>query len=336
MKNLPLEQCIIDSLKIYYGIEVVKLTVLPLGADMNASTYKAETKEHAPYFVKLKHENFDDVSVAVMELLYRAKIQQIISPMNTIHGQSTHRINDFTLIVYPFIEGQDGFRRSLTDEQWLILGKTLRKVHDINVPLSIQNRIRRETYSSKWREAVRSIYPYLETKPTGDEIAIELIDFMNEHLKVIQRLVDRPEQLAKELYNEPTKFVLCHSDLHGGNILIDEMNNSYIIDWDEPIMAPKERDLMFIGGGVCNVWNKASEEDLFYKGYGKTEVNRVILAYYRHERIVEDIAEYSQNLLFTTVKDENIPNRLEMYQHFIDMFEPNGVVDIAFATDSLL
>ena len=30
----------------------------------------------------------------------------------------------------------------------------------------------------------------------------------------------------------------------------------YIVDWDEPIMAPKERDLMFIGGGVANVWNK--------------------------------------------------------------------------------
>lgn len=32
-----------------------------------------------------------------------------------------------------------------------------------------------------------------------------------------------------------------------------------IVDWDEPIMAPKERDLMFIGGGVANVWNDPSE-----------------------------------------------------------------------------
>ena len=30
---------------------------------------------------------------------------------------------------------------------------------------------------------------------------------------------------------------------------------------------PKERDLMFIGGGVANVWNKPHEETLFYKGY---------------------------------------------------------------------
>ena len=70
-------------------------------------------------------------------------------------------------------------------------------------------------------------------------------------------------------------------------------------------MAPKERDLMFIGGGVANVWNNPHEEEFFYKGYGKTKINRLILAYYRHERIVEDIAEYGQALLLTTAGGEN-------------------------------
>lgn len=31
-------------------------------------------------------------------------------------------------------------------------------------------------------------------------------------------------------------------------------------------MAPKERNLMFIGGGVANVWNNPREEKFFYKG----------------------------------------------------------------------
>ena len=71
------------------------------------------------------------------------------------------------------------------------------------------------------------------------------------------------------------------------------------MDWDEPIMAPKERDLMFIGGGIANVWNDPQEEIYFYKGYGNTDINIPILAYYRLERIVEDIAEYVQALLLT-------------------------------------
>lgn len=120
------------------------------------------------------------------------------------------------------------------------------------------------------------------------------------------------------------------SDIHGGNVLIAGNGNIYIVDWDDPIIAPKERDLMFIGGGVANVWNKSYEEKLFYKGYGTTEVNLTILAYYRHERIVEDIAEYGNALLLTIAGGED---RQEMCKHFIAMFEPNGVVDIAFKTD---
>ena len=95
-------------------------------------------------------------------------------------------------------------------------------------------------------------------------------------------------------------------------------------------MAPKERDLMFIGGGVGNVWNKPHEEKLFYKGYGKTEIDSTILAYYRHERIVEDIAVYSQELLLTTARAKDRP---EIYNHFIGMFGHQGVVEIAFKTD---
>ena len=153
---------------------------------------------------------------------------------------------------------------------------------------------------------------------------------MKENARAIHRLIDRAEQLAKVLQDQSATFVLCHSDIHAGNVLIDKNNTLYIVDWDDPIMAPQERDLMFIGGGVAHVWNKPHEEALFYQGYGKIKINKTMLAYYRHERIVEDIAEYGQDLLLTAARGEN---RAEMYQHFVAMFEPSGVVDIAFKTD---
>ena len=155
---------------------------------------------------------------------------------------------------------------------------------------------------------------------------------MKKHRLVIQRLVDRAEQLCHTIKEQSAKFVLCHSDIHGGNVLIKGSNTIYIVDWDEPIMAPKERDLMFIGGGIANVWNDPQEEISFYKGYGSTDVNILILAYYRHERIVEDIAEYGQSLLLTN-PDNVHKNRSEMYKQFVSMFDPHGVVDIAFKTD---
>ena len=325
-------QPIIDCLNTDYGIEVATLTRLPLGADLNASVYKARAYDQSSYFVKLKRGHHDDISVTILSLLRDAGIQQIIPPVKTTHGQSTQHIVDFTLIVYPFVEGQNGFSRNLTDDQWFTLGKILKQVHKVYVPPSVLNLIKREAYSAKWREAVRSLYTHIDAEPCGDEIALKLLKFMKEHRASIHRLIDRAEQLGKKIQEQSPELVLCHSDIHGGNVLIDEKGTIYIVDWDEPIIAPKERDLMFIGGGIANVWNNPQEEEFFYKGYGKTEINREILAYYRHERIVEDIAEYAQGLLLTTVGED----RAEMYKQFIGMFEPRGVVDIAFKTDERL
>lgn len=325
------DQCIIDCLNADYGITVATLTFIPLGADMDAAVYKAQTHDQSSYFIKLKRGHHYDIGTIIPLLLHDAGISQIIAPLKINDSQPTHHIDDFTLIVYPFIEGMDGFSRNLTNDQWVTLGKALRQVHKFVLPPLIKNQIKRESYLPKWREAVRSIYTHIDAEPRmADDIALKLLTFMKEQKGTIQRLVDRAEQLGKKIRRQSPEFVLCHSDIHGGNVLIANDGTLYIVDWDQPIMAPKERDLMFIGGGIANVWNNPHEEEFFYKGYGKTEINREILAYYRHERIVEDIALYSEQLLLTT---DGGKNRTEMYKQFIDMFEPQGVVEIAFKTD---
>jgi spectinomycin phosphotransferase len=325
------DELIINHLKTDYGIEVSTLTFLPIGADMNASVYRAQSFDQKSYFIKLKLGHHHDIGVVVMELLHNSRVPLIIPPIKTLKGQLIQRIEGFTLIAFPFVKGQDGFSCHLTDDQWIKLGHAMRQVHELHVPLSLQNKLRKEIYSPKWRDGVRSLYVHIEGTLTGDEVALKLLKFMKMNLSTIRRLVDRAEQLGQKLQDQSPKFVLCHTDIHGGNVLIDERNDAiYIVDWDEPMMAPKERDLMFIGGGVGNVWNKLHEDKSFYKGYGKTEIDLTILAYYRHERIIEDIAIYGNELLLTTAGGEN---RLEMYKQFVGMFEPHGVVDIAFKTD---
>ena len=289
---------------------------------------KLKALDQKSYFVKLKSGHNHDIGVAILDLLHNEGIQQIIPPIKTSQGLSTQHIDEYTLIVYPYIENQNGFSQILTDDQWIILGKVLRKVHEFKMPATIQDQIRREDYSPKWRDIVRSLYDHIEVKPNEDHWAKKLIMFMKEHKKEIDRLLKGAELLGQKLQQESAEFVLCHADIHGGNVLIGENGSIYIVDWDQPVMAPKERDLMFIGGGVANVWNNPHEEEFFYKGYGKTKINMPILAYYRHERIIEDIAEYAQEFFLTPAEED----RSEMYQHFIAMFEPNGVVDIAFRT----
>ncbi|HSG16803.1 MAG TPA: hypothetical protein VLE70_10850 [Anaerolineae bacterium] len=48
------------------------------------------------------------------------------------------------------------------------------------------------------------------------------------------------------------------------NVLIDAAGAFFIVDWDEAILAPKERDLMSIGGGLMGGWKSPQEEEAWF------------------------------------------------------------------------
>jgi len=131
------------------------------------------------------------------------------------------------------------------------------------------------------------------------------------------------------------EFVPCHADIHGGNILLSREGQPpvlalYIVDWDTLIFAPKERDLMFIGGGIDNIWKTEQGEAFFYEGYGKTEINLSALAYYRYERIIEDLVVTAEQLLLT---NEGGADRERSLGWFISNFESGSTLEIAEKTD---
>ncbi|HGF1426424.1 TPA: aminoglycoside O-phosphotransferase APH(9)-Ia [Legionella pneumophila] len=326
--NIP-DQQLIKLLKVYYGIDIHAVQLIVGGADMNAFGYKADSESNS-YFVKLKYGHHDEINLSIIRLLYVSGIKEIIFPIYTRDTKLFQQIDHFKIIVYPFIDAPNGFTQNLTEKQWQQLGKVLRQIHETSVPTAIQQRLRKETYSPKWREMVRSFYNKIGFDDSDDQITADFKSFFNQKIDSIHRLVDSSEELSQKIQPDLDKYVLCHSDVHAGNVLVVNEESIYIIDWDEPMLAPKERDLMFIGGGIGNVWNKHHEIDYFYEGYGKTNVDKIILSYYRHERIVEDIAVYGQDLLS---RDQNDESRLESFKHFKSMFDPNNVVEIALSSD---
>jgi spectinomycin phosphotransferase len=154
-------------------------------------------------------------------------------------------------------------------------------------------------------------------------VAAELAAFMKVKRDEIRHLVERASRLALAIQARPLELVLCHSDIHAGNLHITPDGLLYIVDWDNPVLAPKERDLMHFGGSA--VWNSAHAA-LFYQGYGQVEIDRKALAYYRCERIIQDIAEFCKQLLLT---DEGGANRQQSLIWFTGQFLPGHEVEIA-------
>lgn len=330
MVKQPIQaQHLIELLKAHYGIDAHSAQLIQGGADMKALGYKAISGSNA-YFIKLKFGHHDEINLSIIRLLHDSGLKEIIFPIQTLEAKLFQQLEHFKIIVYPFIDAPNGFTQHLSEKQWGQLGKVLKQIHQISVPTTIQQQLRKELYSPKWREIVQSIYSQLEFDNSDDTLAADFKSFFNQNNASIHQLVDSAEELSKRIKPDLNEYVLCHSDIHAGNVLVDNTGAIYIIDWDEPMLAPKERDLMFIGGGIGNVWNKPQEIKNFYEGYGDAEINKRILSYYRHERIIEDIAVYGQDLLS---RDRNDQSRQESLNYFKEMFEPNNVVEIAFSTE---
>ena len=256
-------------------------------------------------------------------------VREIIIPAETRSKQYWADFGDHKLILYPFIEGQDGFERELTDQHRQRLGAAFKWIHTAQLPPELKKLVKRDAFSAEWREEMKSYQAQVENKGFDEPVAAKLAEFMKSNRNEIIRLVERAEGLAAELQSNPPELVLCHSDIHGGNILIGNTGELYIVDWDDPILAPKERDLMFIGGGIDSIWKSKREEAVFYEGYGKTEINIVALTYYRYERIIEDLVVICEQLLST---DEGGADRERSLGWFRSNFEPGSTIDIANKT----
>jgi spectinomycin phosphotransferase len=325
--NIP-DEHIISGLQEEYDFRVAALTFLALGADMGTAVYRVITGDGTAYFLKLR-KGFEEIVVTVPLFLKSQGIGEIIVPLQTGSQQYWADFGDYEMVLYPFIEGKDGFDRELTDAHRKTLGAALKGIHTAQVPPELKRLLPKEAYDPGWREKLKLFQSQVENNSYEDVTAVKLGDFMKSRRSEISDLVKRTEQLASELQSKPLELVLCHTDIHGGNILIGDNDELYIVDWDNPLLAPKERDLMFIGGGIDHIWKSEREEAMFYKGYGKTEINVAALAFYRYERIIEDLAVICEQLLLT---DEGGADRERSFGWFTSNFEPGGTIKIAEET----
>jgi spectinomycin phosphotransferase len=306
--------------------------LLPIGADRNTFPYRLVADDGVAYFLKLRSGAFNPTGVEVQRWLCDHGLEQVIPPLITREGLSWMRIEPYGVVLYPFVEGQTGMRRPLSEAQWVEFGGALRRLHGVVLPTSLEESVARETYGDYFRERVRGFICGAEDADVEDAIAAALAKLLRERRETIVDLVERAERRAIALRRRRLPTVLCHADMHANNLLLADDGRLFIVDWDTLLHAPKERDLMFIGGGVGRVWNDEREAALFYEGYGPTQIDAAALAYYRCERVVEDVFEYCDEVL---ASGKSEADRVRALERLSIQFGPGDlVIEIARATDA--
>jgi len=314
-----------------YALDVADLTFLPLGHDALAWVYRVRTSAGERYFLKMRRGTPDEASLIIARALHDHGVARVVAPLPTAQGALwAATAGEYTLTLYPFVTGATGWERGLSAEQWRGYGALLRQVHDTPITPALAAIMRRETFSPAGAAPIRRLDAHIAGRAFAEPVARDFAAFWAAQRATIQTLLARAETLGQRLARQAPPLILCHADIHTGNVLLDDDGQLWFVDWDETTLAPRERDLMFVVGGISATLVGPEEEAHFFAGYGPTTIDPLALAYYRYAWVVGDIGAFGEEILLRP--DLGLVSRRAASELFAGLFRPGEIVALALAS----
>jgi spectinomycin phosphotransferase len=101
-----------------------------------------------------------------------------------------------------------------------------------------------------------------------------------------------------------------------------------VIDWDDVMLAPKERDFIFLK-------TSADDPDFlpglppYFDGYGGKEINWIALSYFRYERVLQEWVAAVDDVFLQQDREEEA--RADAVELLETVLSPGGELDAALA-----
>jgi hypothetical protein len=292
-----------------YSIEVHEIDFIP--GSFVAFCYSVNCSNHDRYFLKL----FDDsrlgrISVDRMgfylpltwELHSKNILPNIPYPIKTRDGRFSTEFHGHPIVLFNFIDGDlVGYENPMPDGTLAKLAGLVGITHgcryqletpfpfveNFGIPFESDlidglNALEKITKKDNWGK--RELRELLQ--PRKDEI----LGYLN-RLKELQSISRRA---AKEM-------VLCHTDLHGGNLIMDDAGRLYILDWEGTILAPPQHDLFVFA------WEDRFVDVFlpnYQRGFNPMGLNSDIFGFYYYRRNLEDLTDWIVRILYENTDQE--------------------------------
>ena len=302
------DSTLVAGLRDRYGLAVESLAFAPLGNDSAAWTYRATTSDGGPWFVKVRRDPRPS-GILVPRFLHELGLTEIVPALPTRDGEPWLQIGPWSVLVYPVVDAPRAMDVGLDDDGWKRLGAFAARLHATLLPPDLATQVPRDDFRPKATELARRVARLVDAGPSPasarDEIAERVVAVWTQHRAVIEQLVRRSEELARRIRDgvglaRPLRFVPCHADLHTANVLVGADGGLTIVDWDEIVLAPPERDLMFVRGSAIAGIVSDREATAFEAGYGAREAaaaDPLLIAWYRIDWAVQDLADFARRAL---------------------------------------
>lgn len=317
-----------------YAGRVSALEFLALGHDIGAWTFRARLSDGRDLFVKLRR-SVDPARLRACRYLAEHGLPEIVAPSSAREGQLAVAVGALALIAYPFLDAPDSVTAWPTLGQWRAYGDFVRRLHGSVLPAALADALPRESFRSRQLADVPTI-DALVAEPGGAAEAdgvdgpwAEVAASWQRHSGEILELAACAGELAESIRSrtDPARLVPCHGDIHTYNVLVDASGGLCFIDWDELLLAPRERDLMFILGSPMGP-RRPAETEAFLGGYGPVVIDAERLAYYHAEWAIQDLVGYA---LDSRDAGASAASRNAAARTFEAGFDAGGQVEVGLA-----
>ncbi|MFC7624635.1 phosphotransferase enzyme family protein [Microlunatus sp. GCM10028923] len=177
------------------------------------------------WFVKVWPEGEQPVGLRQLGDL-RALGLPVVEPLRARDGELYARTGTRVYAVFPYLEG-----RTATWEDWRVAARALRRVHDAPVRVDLP--------------------PVDTTEPAIRDLA-QRVDhpWIADRAAEVTAAIARLDDVRSRLAGKPVPQVICHTDFHGLNLLVDDRGDvAAILDWDFAVIGPREFDLWVAADG---------------------------------------------------------------------------------------
>jgi spectinomycin phosphotransferase len=285
---------LIKTIQEEYGLEVAALRFLLRG--WGGDCYLAETRSGTHYFLKL-HDPDNYIGVAALSMDFylplidqlhgKGILPQIPHPLPTRNGAFYLNVGPQVLVITNYIEGEDVGFGKISKPILMKLADMVGILHSSTPRLKFEHPFI-EKYETSFVPKLMKSLNELEGVQPGVRPGVQLLrESIQPWIEQLNKYIDWLLSLQIQVKSEDKSMVVCHTDLHGGNLRQDDQGNLYLLDWENAMIAPQEHDMIFFTGDA-ETWDTFWQ---IYRGhFDLISLDSDTLAFYFYRRGLEDVA----------------------------------------------
>ncbi|PXY36146.1 phosphotransferase enzyme family protein [Prauserella flavalba] len=306
-----------------YGLTVAGAQPVNGGADNAARLYRVTDAGGRAFAVKSTARGSPAGLVVPAALGGRYAPQ----PRRTSAGELWADVDGLRLSVVDWVDGDTALESGMDRARWNAYGRLIAALHAVPPDDTLRRWVPREDFEpGRWAALFDRVDAELDGLPR-DAHGKRLAAMWLPHRDALRAVRERTIRLGAKLRQRAglPAAVPCHADPHLGNLMVTSAGEVVLIDFDDAVLAPPERDLMFVlGGGVIAAASVTGEQQRWFaEGYGHHDPDPDLLAYYRGVRVLEDVAEPARLVL----DPGSTPDERETNLGYVaDVLSPRGLL----------